>query len=875
MKKSILPLLLFMVFGINGFGQTDKQLEDIRKAQAKEFEKFVQSIEQENSRYNDSINREFSVYLREIWPKFNLESGIKSDSIPKPKALPRYVPPIEKLKQKSIPIKIFDTEPSAISNPILVPLPALIPYQEPVKEEITSQKAAVDFYGAKVDVYFNPEIVYEIPKEIHNTTVADFWDRMNKVNPSGLIYQMNDFKSRMNLNDWGFYMLVRKTVENISPDTNYSRLLTWYILTKSGYRIRVAHSNNKLVIMFPSSSPIYNIRYFVNNDVKFYAPGYTMNTIYTYEKDFPGSTKIFDMNIFSPPNIGDLYNEKLIKFTYQGKEYNLAMSYNINAVNFYKDYPQCNLRVYFDAVATPASKESVLNALKPCIKGMSLRESVEFLLNFVQNGFAYKTDPEQFGFEKFDFPEEILHYPYSDCDDRAVFFSYLVKELTGLKVIGVLYPGHVATAVNFPDDEAGDFILYKGEKYIIADPTYIDAPVGLTMPGKVNSQAHVLEMLNKHGSGIEIATVWEKTMAGGGYPGDNQMNAVTDQEGNTYITGYFKGKLLLGETNFYIDDSTDNVFIAKYDRSGNVVWAKRSTDKAKGRGYNINMDNEGNLYVCGTFENLMAFGSFNIVFATREKGLFLLKLNKGGEAAWLRQIDFKTDGAGTGMILFSEFNTGGELLKKEILPYDPGFTGYGITFDQPGNIYYSTPYSTTLGLRMDRIELGLGANFDVVLALKDETDKQISANCETTIAGLFAVINLIRLDNVTLSGKTVQQAMAKYNPRFITNSAKIYECIGKLTFLKNNAGIITIQTEDHKSVMLEGLRINDGTRIRIIFLPGGDARIDILGGVKVGKAVIWYDLNFIRLFRTDGNLTFDYDTDHSQKTMNLRKDLLN
>jgi hypothetical protein len=63
--------------------------------------------------------------------------------------------------------------------------------------------------------------------------------------------------------------------------------------------------------------------------------------------------------------------------------------------------------------------------------------------------------------------------------------------------------------------------------------------------------------------------------------------------------------------------------------------------------------------------------------------------------------------------------------------------------------------------------------------------------------------------------------------------------------------------------------------LRISILPDGNARVDALSGVKVGKTIIWYPLNFIRLDAKTGDLLFDYDDDHSQARMNVRRDILN
>ena len=60
--------------------------------------------------------------------------------------------------------------------------------------------------------------------------------------------------------------------------------------------------------------------------------------------------------------------------------------------------------------------------------------------------------------------------------------SHLVRDLVGLDVVLVYYPGHLAMAVNFPNDVEGDYISVNGRKFTICDPTYIGSDVGETMP---------------------------------------------------------------------------------------------------------------------------------------------------------------------------------------------------------------------------------------------------------------------------------------------------------------------------------------------------------------------------------------------------------
>ena len=81
------------------------------------------------------------------------------------------------------------------------------------------------------------------------------------------------------------------------------------------------------------------------------------------------------------------------------------------------------------------------------IKGKSQKDAANILIDFVQTAFEYQTDDVQFGYERPLFADETFFYPYSDCEDRSILFAHLVKDLLGLDVVLLYYPGHLATAV--------------------------------------------------------------------------------------------------------------------------------------------------------------------------------------------------------------------------------------------------------------------------------------------------------------------------------------------------------------------------------------------------------------------------------------------
>jgi hypothetical protein len=100
----------------------------------------------------------------------------------------------------------------------------------------------------------------------------------------------------------------------------------------------------------------------------------------------------------------------------------------------------------------------------------------------VQTAFDYKTDGEQFGRERSLFCEESFYYPFCDCEDRAILFTTLVRDLLGLKTALLYYPGHLAAAVEFNENVSGDYLTIEGRRYTVCDPTYIGASIGMTMP---------------------------------------------------------------------------------------------------------------------------------------------------------------------------------------------------------------------------------------------------------------------------------------------------------------------------------------------------------------------------------------------------------
>ena len=166
-----------------------------------------------------------------------------------------------------------------------------------------------------------------------------------------------------------------------------------------------------------------------------------------------------------------------------------------NLIDFYNDYPVNSQWGYYSSASlSEEAKASLYPILELYTLEESKAEAANLLLNFVQTAFEYKTDDEQFGYERPLFGDETFFYPYCDCEDRSILYSILVRDLLGLDVVLLNYPEHLATAVKFKEEVSGDYILLDDGKYVVCDPTYIGASIGEAMPSYHNEKARIIRI---------------------------------------------------------------------------------------------------------------------------------------------------------------------------------------------------------------------------------------------------------------------------------------------------------------------------------------------------------------------------------------------
>ncbi|GEM_PF-667108 len=127
--------------------------------------------------------------------------------------------------------------------------------------------------------------------------------------------------------------------------------------------------------------------------------------------------------------------------------------------------------------------------------------------------------------------------------------------------------------------------------------------------------------------------LWAKSA--GGIDNEYGYDVAIDNLGNSIVTGRFSGV-----ANFGITTLTSNgdysLFIAKYDESGSLMWAKQTEGSGSVKGYGITTDESENIIVTGCLEGTATFGTISLTSAGWGD-IFVVKFDPNGNVLWAKQ----------------------------------------------------------------------------------------------------------------------------------------------------------------------------------------------------------------------------------------------
>lgn len=478
MKKKLISCCI-LSFAISASAQF---LED-------RYHSFQQAAKQDYSNFRDAANARYMDFLRVAWDYY-----IDSPAIPHPEEDP--VPPViyydnQQREDKELKgVQIQQPKPAPTPHPIA-----------PVIENNGETKVVhLSYFGTQFSFRAPKNKTISLP-DVKGQTLAAAWEDLASEEYDNLIYDCLTAHFSYQLCDWAYLSLLQQLTGTLYPSSNAAVLLLAYLYANSGYQMRLAVTENgHLHILIGSKYTIYDRGFYEIDGDKFFPLEELSDSIAicngAFENEKPLSLLIANEQHFTSASVAMPNRKAQSGLT-------VTCSINKNLIDFYDSYPAGHYgddfctrwAAYANSPLDETIQKELYPQLKLAIRGESEVLAVNKLLNWVQTAFEYEYDDKVWGTDRTFFPAESLYYPFCDCEDRSILFSRIVRDLLGLDVVLLYYPGHLATAVNFHQDIRGDYLILDGKKFIVCDPTYIGAPVGATMPNMDNQTAKIIPLV--------------------------------------------------------------------------------------------------------------------------------------------------------------------------------------------------------------------------------------------------------------------------------------------------------------------------------------------------------------------------------------------
>ncbi len=203
------------------------------------------------------------------------------------------------------------------------------------------------------------------------------------------------------------------------------------------------------------------------------------------------------------------------------------------------------------------------------------------------------------------------------------------------------------TTTSIATDSSGNLIVVGN----FTSPSITIGTTVLTNPGIATNYGNDMFIVKYDASGN---VVWANK-AGGAL--DDHCNSVrVSQNGDILITGYFSSATCNFGANSLTNLGSTDVFIAKYNSAGNVMWTKRIAGTSNERADCITTDLNNNIFITGNFSSTAMSDGVNTLNNTGVSSMFLIKYDAAGNYNWSKKWSGSSLNRGVGVVTDSSGN---------------------------------------------------------------------------------------------------------------------------------------------------------------------------------------------------------------------------
>lgn len=264
---------------------------------------------------------------------------------------------------------------------------------------------------------------------------------------------------------------------------------------------------------------------------------------------------------------------------------------------------------------------------------------------------------------------------------QMLFLSllYAVVITSSLQAQNLIFAKGLQNAVPLGDNVAGQSIFADnaGNTYV-AGTFYANADFDpgagkVDLTSNANSSDIFIAKYNASGS-------YQYAKRLGGPNEDVVVDIAVDVSGNVYITGYFSGTADFDPGAGIValtSSGGEDMFIAKYDASGNYLFAKAFGNSGNDNANSIALDGLGNIYVTGSFSGMVDFdpgAGIATLTATGDEDIFIARYDPSGNYGYAKAMEGSSMSvsAGNDIVVDGSGNIYITGYFEDIVDFDPG-----------------------------------------------------------------------------------------------------------------------------------------------------------------------------------------------------------
>lgn len=136
--------------------------------------------------------------------------------------------------------------------------------------------------------------------------------------------------------------------------------------------------------------------------------------------------------------------------------------------------------------------------------------------------------------------------------------------------------------------------------------------------------------------------LWAKQAGEGNW--QYAKGTAVSKDGHLYMTGFFHGDVTMDSQRLSSQGEQD-AFVSKYDANGNLVWVKQSNGNKNTASIDLAVDADNNCFIVGGFNGEVDFGAVHLVTTNHEllQDGFITKYDANGNVIWAKKLGGRAD----------------------------------------------------------------------------------------------------------------------------------------------------------------------------------------------------------------------------------------